>query len=244
MSKYTTGEVAKLCGITVRTVQYYDQRSILIPSELTEGGRRLYSEEDVKKLRIICFLRDLDLPINTIAEILKDDDPHSVVTLLLQQHELSVKAELKDCQDKLESIKMLKDEIDAVEDFSVNSIGDIAHIMKNKDKLKKVRQKMMIYAIAGGAVEIATIALWIMMGLWIPFAISYVIVAAVGIFWLLPYYYKKISYICPECHEVFKPNFWEFVFANHTPKTRKLTCSHCNKKHWCVETYEENSNLE
>ena len=55
MSKYTTGEVAKLCGVTVRTVQYYDQRSILIPSELTEGGRRLYTEDDVKKLKIICL---------------------------------------------------------------------------------------------------------------------------------------------------------------------------------------------
>ena len=39
MSKYTTGELAKLCGVTVRTVQYYDTRGILIPSELSEGGR-------------------------------------------------------------------------------------------------------------------------------------------------------------------------------------------------------------
>ena len=41
MSKYTTGELAKLCGVTVRTVQYYDTRGILIPSDLSEGGRRL-----------------------------------------------------------------------------------------------------------------------------------------------------------------------------------------------------------
>ena len=37
MSKYTTGEIAKLCGVTVRTVQYYDTRGILIPSELSEA---------------------------------------------------------------------------------------------------------------------------------------------------------------------------------------------------------------
>ena len=43
MSKYTTGEIARLCGVTVRTVQYYDRRNILNPSELSEGGRRLYS---------------------------------------------------------------------------------------------------------------------------------------------------------------------------------------------------------
>ena len=56
MSKYTTGELAKLCGVTVRTVQYYDNRGILVPSGLTEGGRRLYSGEDLKKMIIICFL--------------------------------------------------------------------------------------------------------------------------------------------------------------------------------------------
>ena len=64
MSKYTTGEMAKLCGVTVRTVQYYDARGILIPSELSEGGRRLYSEDDLKRLKVICFLRELDIPID------------------------------------------------------------------------------------------------------------------------------------------------------------------------------------
>ena len=40
MSKYTTGEIAKLCGVSVRTVQYYDSRNILVPSELSEGGHK------------------------------------------------------------------------------------------------------------------------------------------------------------------------------------------------------------
>ena len=73
MSKYTTGELAKLCGATVRTVQYYDARGILIPSELTEGGRRLYSDDDLKRMKVICFLRELDIPINTISQMLKEE---------------------------------------------------------------------------------------------------------------------------------------------------------------------------
>lgn len=48
MSQYTTGELAKQCNVTVRTVQFYDQRGILVPSSLTEGGRRLYSEDFLK----------------------------------------------------------------------------------------------------------------------------------------------------------------------------------------------------
>ena len=87
MSKYTTGEIAKLCGVSVRTVQYYDTRGILTPSELSEGGRRLYSEDDFKRMKIICFLRDAGISINSIGELLSEDDPGSVIAVLLEQQE-------------------------------------------------------------------------------------------------------------------------------------------------------------
>ena len=56
MSLYTTGELAKKCNVSVRTIQYYDERGILVPTDLTERGRRLFSEEDVATLETICFL--------------------------------------------------------------------------------------------------------------------------------------------------------------------------------------------
>ncbi|MBQ1521050.1 MAG: MerR family transcriptional regulator, partial [Clostridia bacterium] len=85
MSKYTTGEIARLCCVTVRTVQYYDTRGILIPSELTEGGRRLYSENDLRRMKLICFLRELGFSIDSISKLLSEDDPASVISLLLDQ---------------------------------------------------------------------------------------------------------------------------------------------------------------
>ena len=83
MSRYTTGEVAKLCGVTVRTVQYYDARGILLPSELSEGGRRLYTDDDVRRMRIICFLRELGLSLDAISQLLSEEDPGSVIELLV-----------------------------------------------------------------------------------------------------------------------------------------------------------------
>lgn len=50
------------------------------------------------------------------------------------------------------------------------------------------------------------------------------------------YYFKNVAYICPQCHEIFKPAFKEAFFARHTPNTRKLTCPHCGHKGFCVET--------
>ena len=73
MSLYTTGELAKKCNVSVRTIQYYDERGILVPTDLTEGGRRLFSEKDVATLETICFLRDLDISIKDIAEIAPED---------------------------------------------------------------------------------------------------------------------------------------------------------------------------
>ena len=101
MSKYTTGEIAKLCGVSVRTVQYYDSRNILVPSELSEGGRRLYSEQDLKRMKIICFLRDAGISINNIGELLSEDDPGSVISVLLEQQEQALREEVSERQEKL-----------------------------------------------------------------------------------------------------------------------------------------------
>ena len=111
MSKYTTGELAKLCGVTVRTVQYYDTRGILIPSELSEGGRRLYSEDDLKRMKVICFLRELDLPIDAISQILQEEHPEKVISLLIEQQEDELTAEISEKQDKLDKLHELKNEL-------------------------------------------------------------------------------------------------------------------------------------
>lgn len=49
---YSTGEIAELCGATVRTVQYYDREGLLKPERFSEGGRWLYGEEGLKTLHL------------------------------------------------------------------------------------------------------------------------------------------------------------------------------------------------
>ena len=78
----------------MRTVQYYDTRGILVPASLSEGGRRLYSDDDLRRMRVICFLRELGLPIDVIGQILKEEDPGSVIELLLQQQETTLREEI------------------------------------------------------------------------------------------------------------------------------------------------------
>ena len=87
MSDYTTGELARLCGVTVRTVQFYDARGLLHPTDLSEGGRRLYSDGDLRKMRMICALKTLGLSLDSISGVLASEKPERVLLLLLEEQE-------------------------------------------------------------------------------------------------------------------------------------------------------------
>ena len=243
MSKYTTGEIAKLCGVSVRTVQYYDSRNILIPTELSEGGRRLYSESDLKRMKVICFLRDMGISINSINELLSEDNPSSVIAVLIEQQKQLLQDELKERQMKLDMLEQMERELRSVENFSVESIGDIAYAMENKKNMRKLHAVLLITGIPLGIIQWSTICLWIATGIWWP-CMLYVLVAIPYAVWVSNYYFKRVVYICPQCHEVFKPVLKEAFWAKHTPTLRKLTCTCCGYKGFCVETYgkEEKAN--
>ena len=238
MSKYTTGEIAKLCGVSVRTVQYYDDRGILIPSELSEGGRRLYTEDDLKRMHIICFLRDAGLPINSISALFAEKNPENIISILLDEQEQVLREELSERQAKLDMTLGIKRELKELDTFSVESIGDIAHIMKQKNKLSKMRLTMVLTGIPVTALQWTSIVLWITNGLWWLFAIWALVAIPWGIC-MSKYYFNHVAYICPECHEVFKPKLKETFWAYHTPKMRRLTCVRCGRKGLCVEVYAE-----
>lgn len=236
MSKYTTGELAKLCGVSVRTVQYYDSRNILAPSELSEGGRRLYSEEDLKKMKTICFLREVGLPINSIGDLIREENPETIISTLLEQQEQVLREELNERQTKLDTIENMRRELKGIQHFSLESIGDIAHIVKNKKELTKLRATILITGIPISIFQIIAImhllftSKWILLLIWVGILIPYAI-------WVSLFYFKRVAYICPECHEVFISSLKESLFADHTPTLRKLTCSHCGHHGFCVETY-------
>ena len=226
MSKYTTGELAKLCGVTVRTVQYYDARGILSPSELTEGGRRLYSEDDCKRMKIICFLRELGLPIDAIGQLLAEEDPGSVIALLLDQQEQTLRQERDERERQLQKLAQLRSGL------------NIAYIMTNKQKLRRIRLSLLLTALPVAVLQWASIILWITRGMWWLFALWVIVGIPYGV-WASLRYFRKIAYICPQCHTVFQPKFKEAFWARHTPVTRRLTCPHCGHRGFCVEAAAE-----
>lgn len=236
MSKYTTGEIAKLCGVSVRTVQYYDSRNILTPSELSEGGRRLYSEDDLKKMQIVCFLRDLDLPLSSIGELLSEEHPENVISILLDEQETALQKEIEEKQIKRDKLSELKKALKTVERFSVESIGDAAYALENKKKMRRLHTILLISGIPIAILQWTSIILWIVSGIWWLF-VAYVLVGIPYAVWICHFYFKRVVYICPQCHAVFKPALKEAIWARHTPTLRKLTCTACSYHGFCAETY-------
>lgn len=215
---YTTGDLAKLAGVSVRTVQYYDKRGILSPSDLTEGGRRIYVDSDLEQLRMICFLRELDFSIEQIKRLFAEK------------------------KAKLDTTVNLLDRVKNQTGQSLEFLSDISLTMKNQLAWRRLQKRMWISNLATILIFVLCVA-WlasrpqsvVWQGVGIGIGLVYV-----GTLLTLSYHFlRKIAYICPNCHQLFQPAYREFAFARHTPKTRKLTCPHCHEKSYCLETAKE-----
>lgn len=66
----TVNEVSKLTGVSIRTLQYYDNIGLLKPTEYTEAGYRLYDEEALERLQQILLFRELEFPLKEIKDII------------------------------------------------------------------------------------------------------------------------------------------------------------------------------
>lgn len=234
--EYTSGKLAELCGVSVRTVQYYDSRNLLVPGKFSSGGRRLYSRQDLHKLKIILFLRDLDFSINDIRKILSGKNPEKTISCLISQQESFIRNEISAGQNRLEKLLQVKEGLKDFEKISFDSIGVVAKMIENKKKLKNLHVFMIVVGVLMDIIQIGTAVLWWKTGIWQPFALGMAVVVFLGIY-ISRLYFKKTAYICPLCQRVFKPTFREAFFASHTPRTRRLVCPGCHEKSYCVETY-------
>ena len=165
---------------------------------------------------------------------------HSYVSL--KEQKLILQNEINEKENKLKILNGLEECLeDSLSEDLIERVNKKVEEMENtKDKkaLQKIRGTIIGVGIPLELIEIATFILGLKTGIWWPFAIGMVLVI-IGAIFISKFYFTKINYICPECNKVFKPNFKEALWANHTPTTRKLTCPHCKIKSFCVETTRE-----
>ncbi|PWR06239.1 MerR family transcriptional regulator [Micromonospora acroterricola] len=84
---YTVGQVARVAGVTVRTLHHYDEIGLLSPSGRTPAGYRRYDDADLERLQLVLYYRELGFPLEEIAAII-DDPAADPAAHLRRQHEL------------------------------------------------------------------------------------------------------------------------------------------------------------
>ena len=84
---WTVGELARLAGVTVRTLHHYDRIGLLSPSGRTAAGYRRYAPSDLDRLHQVLVYRELGFPLEEVATLLDDPDADSAEHLR-RQHRL------------------------------------------------------------------------------------------------------------------------------------------------------------
>lgn len=130
-------QVARLTGISIRTLQYYDEIGLLKPSELTASGYRLYNDEALQTLQQILLFKELGFSLKEIKEILENPDFDRIAAFkkqkelfLLKRNRINRLIELLERLEQGEACMSFKefdlsDYIRALEDFKVSQTDTV-----------------------------------------------------------------------------------------------------------------------
>ena len=108
---YSSGQFARMAGVSVRTIRFYDKQNILKPSYVSPSGARFYTDSDLARLQQILLFKYLGFPLDDIREMtIGDTDYHFLKNSLNLQKRL--------VQDRIEQMQLVES---AIED-TVNAL--------------------------------------------------------------------------------------------------------------------------
>lgn len=127
--RYTAGELAKLAGVSSRTIRYYDKKGLLKPVSYTEGGYRLYDRHSALQLQKIKLLQYAGLSLKQIDHMMERQSEDSVSEilwrqkLLLEQKRNQISQVIASLEDALFACSETESECENME-----SVLDILHV--------------------------------------------------------------------------------------------------------------------
>lgn len=128
--EYSINKLAKLAGVSVRTLHYYDEIELLSPRRISSNGYRVYGQKEVDLLQQILFYRELGVPLDEIKRMVWSKNYDGIAAL----------------QGHLSALKAKRDQIDLlivnVERTISASKGEI--IMSDEEKFEGFKQKMLM----------------------------------------------------------------------------------------------------
>ena len=111
--EYTINKLAKLAGISTRTLRYYDELGLLSPARVSSNGYRIYGQKEIDRLQQILFYRELGVSLEEIRNILASKDFDGLTALESHLSALLARREQLDLlvANVRKTIKTMKGEI-------------------------------------------------------------------------------------------------------------------------------------
>lgn len=134
----TVSQVAKLTGVSVRTLQYYDEIGVFKPTEVNDSGYRLYDDEALKTLQQILFFKELDFQLSDIKKIIQDPN-FDKITAFKQQKQL-IKAKC----DRLNGLLGLLEKLEKGETCMSFKEFDMSEYISALDKFRATNTEAII----------------------------------------------------------------------------------------------------
>ncbi len=111
-SKVAIGEVAKLIGISIRTLQYYDTIGVLPVNKDSSNGKRYYNENDLFKLQQIMFYKSMGMKLSNIKGIIQDTDDNLEIKKVLLKQKSTLSRSLNNLKSNIAFLEIGLDMLD------------------------------------------------------------------------------------------------------------------------------------
>lgn len=138
--QWKVGDLAKLTGLTVRTLRFYDQIGLFSPSNQSESGHRLYNESDLSRLQQILSLKEMGLSLEEVKSVLNGEQisPLEIVNLQMAR----IKEQIKLQQKLLEQLQHVSKSMQGRAPLTVEHFTTLLQAMnKSHEKLVVERRK-------------------------------------------------------------------------------------------------------
>ncbi|RPI74791.1 MAG: MerR family transcriptional regulator [Desulfobacteraceae bacterium] len=108
---YSIGEISKKVETSTRTIRYYEELGLLNSVKRIESGHRIYTDEDIRRLKFIKRLKILGLTLSEMHELESIWSIHKTNDVVLQRLHEILDSHLRLLEDRIADLNILRNEI-------------------------------------------------------------------------------------------------------------------------------------
>jgi len=135
---YTINTLAKMSGVSIRTLRFYDEIDLLKPAYVGENGYRYYQEEQLLILQQILFYKELELDLKQIKNILNRSDFNKTKALL--EHKIVLEKKIQKARELIKTIDKTTNHLEGTHTMSMKELYDGFQQAKLESYKKYIRE--------------------------------------------------------------------------------------------------------